>query len=108
MDTVRVNICYRPLRIGWAIAAGDHAAFRTAVAMSFALWGGRFNPIVIVDREEAVSLIEVFRCDLIVPTGRSESLSAFEARFHHLIRPFTAERLLSSAGPAQNDSGTSK
>jgi hypothetical protein len=45
MDTVRVNICYRPLRICWAINAGDRAAFRSAVALSNTVWGGRFNPI---------------------------------------------------------------
>ena len=23
MDTIRIDICYRPLRIGWAISAGE-------------------------------------------------------------------------------------
>ena len=31
MDTVRVNIAYRPLRICWAIKQGDFAAFREVV-----------------------------------------------------------------------------
>src|SRR3979490_1601510 len=84
MDTVRVNICYRPLRICWAIAANDHAAFRTAVALSNTMWGGRYNPIVIADRaDEAASIVEVFRADIVVPVGTSQNLTAFQQRFAH-------------------------
>lgn len=46
MDTLRVDICYRPLRIGWVIQSGDVSAFRQAVKLSHTLWGGRFNPIL--------------------------------------------------------------
>lgn len=89
MDTVRVEICYRPLRICWAIAADDIAAYRKAVKLSYAMWGGRYNPIVIVDRaEEAERIIEVFRADMIVPIGDSEAVKAFPQRFPHLIHPF--------------------
>lgn len=88
MDTVRVNICYRPLRICWAIAEGDFDAFRLAVRLSFTMWGGRFNPIVIADHlEEAEGVVEVFRADLIVPVGTSEATKTFAARFPHLINP---------------------
>lgn len=89
MDTVRVKICYRPLRVCWAIAAGDHAAFRRAVMLSHTMWGGRFNPIAIVDRpDEAKRLVEVFRADLIIPLGESEAVKAFPQRFPHPINPF--------------------
>jgi len=37
VDTIRVDISYRPLRIGWAIQAGDLEAFRSAVRLSYAL-----------------------------------------------------------------------
>ncbi|MFZ1907292.1 MAG: hypothetical protein WAU56_18065 [Steroidobacteraceae bacterium] len=88
MDTVRVNICYRPLRICWAINAGDRGAFRSAVSLSNTMWGGRYNPIVIADRaEEAANIAEVFRPDLIMPIGTSDALNAFKARFSHLINP---------------------
>ena len=70
MDTLRVDICYRPLRIGWAIRAGDFDAYRRAVRYSHALWGGRFNPILMVDSDaEASQLIELFRVDVVVPLG---------------------------------------
>src|SRR5689334_19812776 len=94
MDTVRVNICYRPLRICWAITARDHAAFRLAVAFSNTMWGGRYNPIVIADRvDEAASIVEVFRADIAVPVGTSEHLTAFQQRFAHLISPFFHDSL---------------
>lgn len=89
METVRVDISYRPLRIAWAIKAGDMEAFRTTARISFALWGGRFNPIVVVDQEKlAQELIDVFRADLIIPVGDSEEVKQFPKKFPHLITPF--------------------
>lgn len=89
MDTVRVNIAYRPLRICWAIKEGDFTAFREAVQANHALWGGRFNPIVVVDRaSEARALVEAFRADIVQPLGESEELKVFAANFKHLISPF--------------------
>ncbi|MBK8815650.1 MAG: hypothetical protein IPN42_09185 [Methylococcaceae bacterium] len=78
MDTTRIDICYRPLRIGWAIRSGDMDSFRQAVKYSYALWGGRFNPILIIDNEEEVErLVELFRIDFIFPIGTSTEVKAF-------------------------------
>jgi hypothetical protein len=89
VETVRVDICYRPLRIAWAILSSDRASFREAIRLSHATWGGRFNPIVFVDRpDEATQIIELFRADLIVPLGVSEEVKDFSNRFPHLIDPF--------------------
>ena len=75
MDTVRVNIAYRSLRICWAIKEGDFAAFREAVRANHALWSGRFNPIVIVDRaSEARAIVEASRADIILPLGAGEEV----------------------------------
>jgi hypothetical protein len=64
-------------------------AFRAAARVSFALWGGRFNPIIVVDQQEqAENLIDVFRVDVILPLGDSEEVKAFPKRFPHLIKPF--------------------
>lgn len=94
MDTVRVNICYRSLRICWASCAGALAIFRKAVNLSYTMWGGRFNPIAIVDRpEEAHRIVEVVRADMIVPVGANDALEAFKKRFSHLISPFFPDRL---------------
>ncbi len=89
MDTLRVDVCYRPLRIGWAIRAGDFDAYRRAICYSSALWGGRFNPIIVVDRdEEASRLIDLFRVDVIVPIGESSEIQDFPKKYLHLINPF--------------------
>lgn len=89
MDTLRVDICYRPLRIGWAIRATDFDSFRRAVRYSHALWGGRFNPILVVNNEaEADRLIDLFRVDFIVPIGDHTEVKDFPKKYRHLITPF--------------------
>jgi hypothetical protein len=94
METQRVNICYRPLRIAWVIRSDDRKAFREAVRLTHTLWGGRFNPIVMADRaEEAKQLIELFRADMIIPVGESEEAKEFPERFPHLDNPFVPEEL---------------
>ena len=37
MNTVRVDICYRPLRIAWAIHSSDRYALREAVKLTHTL-----------------------------------------------------------------------
>lgn len=102
MDTVRVNVAYRPLRICWAVKGGDKEGFRHAVRQNNALWGGRFNPIVIVDREsEAKSIVEVFHADIVFPIGDSDEVKAFVSKFPHLIRPFNHDGILVRRGDGQ-------
>ena len=91
-ETCRVDVCYRPLRIGWAVREGDMDAIRLAIRYSHALWGGRFNPILVVDREtEAKQLVELFRVDMIYPIGDSLEVKAFPSKFPHLISPFLGD-----------------
>lgn len=93
-DTVRVDISYRPLRIGWAVRDGDLRAIRQSVRYSHALWGGRFNPLIVVDRdEEARQLVELFRLDVICPVGDSQEVKDFSGKFPHLIRPFHTDSI---------------
>ena len=88
MNTVRADICYRPLRIGWAIRSNDIDAFRKAVRMSYSLWGGRFNPIIVADREEeARQLVDLFRVDIIIPVGGSDEVQNFHKKFPYLNNP---------------------
>lgn len=89
MDTLRVDICYRPMRIAWVIKSGDLDAFRQAVRLSYTLWGGRFNPIVMADREdEARRLVDLFRVDLLLPVGSADEVKRFPEKFPYLINPF--------------------
>lgn len=94
MDSIRVDICYRPLRIGWAIRAGDFDAMRAAMRLSFALWGGRFNPVIVVDHaEQAQDLVDLFRLDMVLPIGDSDIVKSFPKRFPYLLNPFFPEGL---------------
>src|SRR6266487_1769820 len=89
METARVDICYRPLRIAWAIRSGDREALREAERLSHTMWGGRFNPIVMVDRaEQAKRLVELYRVDMIVPVGQLPKAKDIAELFPHLINPF--------------------
>lgn len=102
MDTARVNIVYRPLRICWAIQGGDFTAFREAVRANHALWGGRFNPIVVVDRaSEARALVEAFRADMVQPIGEGEGVKAFVASFAHLASPLLGDDIFTGQGRVQ-------
>ncbi len=94
MDSIRVNISYRPLRIGWAIDSGDMEAYRKAVQFSYSMWGGRFNPILVVDhKEEADRLVDLFRVDIIIPLSDSIAAREFPNLHSHLIDPFYHESL---------------
>lgn len=98
MDTVRVDITYRPLRIGWAIKSGDKDALRKAVQYSYSLWGGRANPILVTDDlEQARELASLYRIDLIWPIGEIESVKNFPKNFSHLISPVPQNRLYMGA-----------
>jgi len=99
MDTARIDICYRPLRIAWAIHSSDREAFRRAVRMTHTLVGGRFNPIILVDSPEAADQIELFRADMIVGLGDpAAEIQAFVDRFPHLARPLLRDQILSGSG----------
>jgi hypothetical protein len=93
MDTLRVDICYRPIRIAWAIEAGDRASFQTAVRLSHTMQGGRFNPIVTVDHPDANDIIECFRADLVVPVPDIDAIKKSVDRYPHLRTPFFPDRL---------------
>ncbi|HKS72914.1 MAG TPA: hypothetical protein VJQ82_06920 [Terriglobales bacterium] len=99
MDTVRVDLVYRPIRICWAIAPGDIGAFRKVVRLNFTLWGGRFNPIVIVDgTEQPDELVEAFRPDLIIGMGADPAIAAFIEKYRYLGNPFFHDGLFTGSG----------
>lgn len=99
MDTLRVDVCYRPLRVAWVIQSSDIEAFRQAVKLSHTLWGGRFNPILMADREdEARRLIDLFRVDMLMPIGTADEVTAFPKKFPHLINPFFHDSIFIGGG----------
>ena len=95
METARVDVVYRPLRIGFALISSDRASFRKIVRMCSAFWGGRYNPILAVDRPEAARLVEVFRPDFLVPIGDDPAIATFVANFPYLQNPLFPQKLFS-------------
>jgi hypothetical protein len=99
MDTVSVDLVYRPLRICWAIAPGDIDAFRKVVRLNFTFWGGRFNPIVIIDGTgQPDEFVEAFRPDLIMGKGTDPAIETFIQKYPHLGSPFFHDGLFTGAG----------
>lgn len=99
MDTLRVDICYRPLRLGWAIRRGDFDGLRQVFRLSHTLWGGRFNPVIVVDDAEfAAQIVEGFRVDVVWPVGDAKEVTRFPDRFPHLINPFLQKSLILGRG----------
>jgi len=96
MDTTRLNISYRPLRICWAINEGDFDALRLVVRKNSALWGGRFNPVVAVQRlQEAQLIVEKFRPDVILSIGEGDEIQKFINDYQHLKSPFHSSEIFS-------------
>jgi hypothetical protein len=93
METARVDITYRPLRIGFALISSDLVSFRKVVRLCSAFWGGLYNPIIAADMPESAKLVEVFRPDFLVPIGDDPAIAAFIARFPHLINPLFPQQL---------------
>lgn len=81
METSRVDIVYRPLRIAFAVHSSDLDSVRTAVKYCHCFWGGRYNPIVLIDRPEAHRLMELFRPDIVSSLGNHAALAPFKERY---------------------------
>jgi hypothetical protein len=102
METTRIDITYRPLRIGWAIDAGDFEGFRKAVRLSHAFWGGRFNPFLVIDKAvEAEELTKRYSVDLVWPVSSTESVKKFAAKFKHLPSPIFGDDLIHEDGSSE-------
>ncbi len=88
MDTARVEIMYRPLRIGWLLRSDDFEGFRKISRLSLTIAGGRYNPIILVDGEIADQIVSLFSVDMLMPITAGEDVTAFVARYAHLIQPY--------------------
>lgn len=78
---------------------GDKASLINAFRLSHCLWGGRFNPIIVVDNEPfARHLIELFHVDALFPVGADEKCRSFTKSFKHLPFPTYHEDLFEEFG----------
>ena len=58
-----------------------------------AFWGGRYNPVILVDRPEAAQIVELYAPDFLVALGQDERLAKFVALFPHLPNPLHYDHL---------------
>jgi len=94
MSTLVYNVKFRPVRVGWCISNGDFVALTKAFRLSHCLWGGRFNPVIVIDDEApARHLIELFHVDILIPVGEDERCRAFAKTITHLPDPLFREEL---------------
>lgn len=99
METARIGITYRPLRLAWAVHEGDFAGLRRAMRNSFALWGGRTFPILVIERKaEAEKIVADYCVDVICPIKSTNEATAFVAAFPHLSSPFHNDPVFDGSG----------
>ena len=95
-----MDVTYRPLRIGWALTGQDIEACRQAARLNYTLWGGRFNPLLPVDRPAfARQLVDAFRVDVVLPIGTAPEVTAFVDSFPYLLNPFEQAGLFIGGPP---------
>jgi len=100
MDTCRVDVTYRPLRVGWALDGQNIEACRQAARLNHTLWGGRFNPMLPVNRPTfARRLADAYRVDIVLPVGKTPEVKAFAESFPHLHNPFHGEGAFTGGPP---------
>src|SRR6266853_399621 len=92
MNTLSIRVRYRPIRIGFCVQKGNMDELRSALQLTHAFWGDRFNPVIPVgtseeDRRLAKSLVEMFQVGALYPLSAAESLQALAKEFpYHLAR----------------------
>jgi hypothetical protein len=85
MNSPRILLEYRPVRIGWLIEGRKVAQLQTAANWSTCLWGGCYNPMIPIDDEDLSSqLIAAFGVDVLIAVESSDATKAFVEKYPHL------------------------
>ena len=92
MSALSVQASYRPLKIGWCIAEGAFDEFRRAIRLTSVLWGGGFNPIIIVgeDTPDFPHLSQPF-APFFVLAWRCGTISSPAAAMRRPDRPYRSQ-----------------
>jgi hypothetical protein len=98
MSTLVYQMKWRPLRVGWCVKNGDIDAVIRAFRLTHCLWGGRFNPIIVMDDEAARLKIDLFHIDILWPVGEEKSVKTFAESIKHLPSPFIHDTLFPDKG----------
>jgi hypothetical protein len=63
------------------------------------MWGGRFNPIIPVDKSDlAIQLVKLFRVDVLLPVSEDKTVAKFIEQFAYLPYPFSHSELFINEG----------
>ena len=88
MGSLSLRVCYRPVRIGWCVQSDRLEHLQSALRLTHAFAGGRFNPVIPVDRTElAEHLVDRFRVDLLFAVEDTDAITAFVQAHDYLHWP---------------------
>lgn len=95
MNTLSVNVQYRPVRIGWCVRENNFDDYKKALRLTHTLWGGRFNPLIPVGNTKlAADLVELFKVDILFPISEDKIILDFIDQCPHLPWPFRFDKQL--------------
>jgi hypothetical protein len=81
----RIWLDYRPVRIGWVIDGRDMAQLETTARWNACLWGGRYNPIIMIDDTTlANQQTRLFGVDVLVAVVATTTTESFIKSHPHL------------------------
>lgn len=88
MGSLSLRVRYRPIRIGWCVESQRPEQLESALRLTHAFAGGRFNPVIPVDTPElADNLVDRFRVDLLFPIAGTEPITSFVKAHDYLHWP---------------------
>lgn len=89
MNQLSIRAGYRPLRIGWCLQNDDFDSLRKAIRLSCTLWGGSYNPVVLVDSEADTieSTISAYKLDALYGMTEDKPVTDLLKRYSHLSWP---------------------
>ena len=99
MGAATILLRYRPLRIGWCVAAGDMDGLTRAIRLSHCFWGGPSWPVIAVGGGYRSSeLPGRFRLDCLYPISSGAEIRFFAESFHELRWPAFTPDLFDTRG----------
>ena len=98
MGSLSLQVRYRPVRIGWCVESERFEHLQSALRLTHAFAGGRFNPVIPVDRTElAEYLVDRFRVDLLFAVADTDAIAAFVQAHDYLHWPDFKQALFDEA-----------
>lgn len=107
--TSRLVFTYRrPVRVGLCVRHGQFEQLREAIRLTSMLWGGMYNPLIVVDeRDTATRLVELFRVDVLYALSDDEETNNFIAAQPGLRWPMSSAPVVRPADEWHSNSSLS-